>query len=440
MRSELLVLAMTESFARTWEALGEWLSTDVRVVEDEAQLANTGAFAIIVAAAGEEGRAIDRLPRLLSLVDPAPVAVVGSEPGHRIAVRVVQSGAREYMALPGDLDVLRGWLEECQRLARGREHAARTQSGFDFSGMLGQSEGLRAALERASRVIPREVATVLITGETGTGKELLAEAIHTNSPRADRPFIAVNCAAIPATLLEAELFGFEAGAFTDARAAKPGLFEAANGGTLFLDEIGDLPLDLQAKILRVLEDHTVRRLGSVRPIALDVRLIAATYARLDLAVAQGRFRQDLFYRLHVVPIHLPPLRERGEDVLLLAEHFLRVLSARHDLRPPRLNERFRSALLAHDWPGNIRELRNTIERALLLSDGALDAAHLLTSASQAASHAAGKLPFPATLDAISQAAVRMAMEATGGNKKAAADLLGISRTRLYRLLNELPTS
>ena len=435
MRSELLVLALSDSFSETWKSLGEWLGAEVRSVRTEAELRPESAFALLVAAAGEEGRAIDLVPRLLAFSGVPPIAVVGSEAHHRIAVRVVQSGGREYFALPPDLDVLRGWLEECRRLAGERGSAAIARSGFDFAGMIGESEGLRAALERATRVIPRDVATVLVTGETGTGKELLAEAIHRNSPRANRPFIAVNCAAIPATLLEAELFGFEAGAFTDARAPKPGLFEAANGGTLFLDEIGDLPLDLQAKILRVLEERTVRRLGSVRTVALDVRLIAATHAHLDVAVEQGRFRRDLYYRLHVVPIELPPLRERGDDVILLAEHFLRVLSRRHDLKMPRLNERVRNALLVHDWPGNIRELRNVIERALLLGDGTLAVEHMFERSARASISTGEHLPFPATLDAISRSAVRMAMTATGGNKKAAADLLGISRTRLYRLLD-----
>ncbi len=435
MRTELLVLALSESFSATWADLGAWLGAEVRRVTDEAGLVASRAFALIVSAGGEEAEAIDRLPKLLALPDLPPLAVVGSETHHRIGVRVVQSGARDYLALPGDYDVLRGWLEECQRLAQARAPAGPADGAFDFSGIVGSSGELKAALDRAARVIPRADATVLITGETGTGKELLAEAIHVNSPRAGRPFIAINCAAIPASLLEAELFGFEAGAFTDARAAKPGLFEAADGGTLFLDEIGDLPVELQAKVLRVLEERTVRRLGSVRTVELDVRIVAATHARLDEAVQRGTFRQDLFYRLHVVPIELPPLRERTGDIILLAEHFLRELARRHGMRLPRLNERVRSALLAHTWPGNIRELRNVIERALLLGDGGLHVDDLFMRPSRAHAGGEDRLPFPATLDEISTAAVRMAMAATAGNKKAAADLLGISRTRLYRLLD-----
>ena len=286
----------------------------------------------------------------------------------------------------------------------------------------------------ASRVTPHATANVLIGGETGTGKELIAHAIHFNGPRARAPFVDVNCAALPVHLVESELFGFEAGAFTDARTAKAGLLETANGGTLFLDEVGDLALDVQAKLLRAVDERRVRRLGATRSIPIDLRIIAASHVELGSAVAEGRFREDLFYRLNVFSIYLPPLRERGDDVLLLAEHFNTTLSQRHGVRPLVLDESARRLLLDHHWPGNIRELRNAIERSVLL--GRCDA--LLSPRTESRQRAAGTLPFPADMDAIQQAAARGMLERCRGNKSAAATALGISRKRLYALLHAGP--
>jgi transcriptional regulator with PAS, ATPase and Fis domain len=321
--------------------------------------------------------------------------------------------------------------------AAGGRLAAAERQAFDFTRIIGRSPQLRAALDRAARIIPHGKAAVLVTGETGTGKELMAQAIHYNGPRAAAPFVELNCNAIPPTLIESELFGHEKGAFTDARTAKPGLFEAADGGTLFLDEIGDLPLTLQGKILKALEEKEIRRVGAVRPRAVDVRIIAATHVDLVDAVKRGAFREDLYYRLSVIPIHLPPLRARGDDVLLLAEHFLRTLAGQYGMPVPALTPELRRALLAHAWPGNVRELRNGLERALLLSDGPIRADDLFHGPSTAASSRGGGdgvLPFPATLDEIERAAAFAMLERVDGNKSAAADGLGISRSRLYRLL------
>ncbi|HEX8361077.1 MAG TPA: sigma 54-interacting transcriptional regulator, partial [Longimicrobium sp.] len=316
----------------------------------------------------------------------------------------------------------------------GARLAASERTAFDFGRIIGRSPQLRAALDRAARIIPRDRATVLITGETGTGKELLAQAIHYNGPRAAAPFVELNCAAVPAGLLETELFGHERGAFTDARTAKPGLFEAADGGTLFLDEIGELPLTLQGKILKALEEKEVRRVGAVRGRVVDVRIVAATHVDLAAAVARREFREDLFYRLNVIPLHLPPLRERGEDVVLIAEHFLRSLAAQYDLEAPALGPELRRALVVHSWPGNVRELRNGLERALLLGDGGLDPADLFPTPPAPAQTGTGTIPFPASLAEIERAAATAMLERFEGNKSAAADALGISRSRLYRLL------
>jgi transcriptional regulator with PAS, ATPase and Fis domain len=247
--------------------------------------------------------------------------------------------------------------------------------------------------------------------------------------------VEINCAAIPANLLESELFGHEKGAFTDARSAKPGLFEAAHGGTLFLDEIGHLPFELQGKVLKAIEEKRIRRVGAVAMKEVDVRIIAATHVDLTSAVARGEFREDLFYRLSVVPIHLPPLRERGEDVLLLARHFLLSLGEQYGIAPPPLTPEMRGTLLAHRWPGNVRELRNALERALLLGEATLTSGDLFHRPVASAA-SSGPLPFPAPLAEIERAAARVMLDRFGGNKKAAADALAISRSRLYRLLDD----
>jgi DNA-binding NtrC family response regulator len=433
------ILSLSESFASLWTELAAALGAEAIVTDGPLDVLRTETFAaVVVSAAGVE----DKAAKVLGEVRAAgleEVAVVGAVSDHRFAVSLLRAGASEYFALPPDLQLLRSWLgERVERqtaMVRAQAMSEAARQHYDFSRLVGESAQLRAALDRASRVIPHGSATVLVTGETGTGKELLARAIHYNGPRRGQPFVEINCSAIPATLLEAELFGFEAGAFTDARAAKPGLFEAAHGGTLFLDEIGDLPVDLQAKLLKVLDGMEIRRLGSVRPVRVDVRVIAATHADLAAAVREGRFREDLFYRLHVVPIHLPPLRDRGEDVLLLATHFLAEFCAAYGVARPVLNGDARGVLLRHTWPGNVRELRNSIERAVLLGSGTLEPSDLLDNSGLQVPSA---IPFPAKMDEIEQMAARVMVERLGGNKSAAAEALGISRSRLYRLLDHEP--
>jgi DNA-binding NtrC family response regulator len=395
---------------------------------------------VLLVVAGVEEAAEPLVQRLRGVLAPAtPLLVVGALPEHRLAVSLMQAGASSYLALPADLDFLRSHLSELRRRARvssDRDRLAEAErAAFDFSRIVGRSPGMRGALRRAARIIPHEHATVLLTGETGTGKELLAQAIHYNGPRAAAPFVELNCAAIPANLLESELFGHEKGAFTDARSARPGLFEAAHGGTLFLDEIGNLPFELQGKILKAVEEKWIRRTGAVATRVVDVRIIAATHLDLVLAVRDGTFREDLYYRLSVIPIHLPPLRERGDDVLLLAEHFLRTLAQQYRLPAPALGPQLRESLLEHPWPGNVRELRNALERALLLGDGGLSPEDLFPVSVRPAAGAGPVLPFPARLSRIEGVAARAMLARLDGNKSAAAEALGISRSRLYRLLN-----
>jgi len=398
-----------------------------------------GTAVLLILAGGAEGAALD----LLAELPPAgaPIYLVGATADHRVAAAAVQRGARDYFALPEDFDVLRRSLEREAREANGRVEAGRfaevERSAIGFDTILGRSAALRQTLDQAARVAAHRDVTVLIGGETGTGKELLARAIHYGGPRAPQPFVEINCAAIPATLLESELFGHERGAFTGAIAAKPGLFELAHGGTLFLDEIGSMPLELQPKLLRALESRTIRRVGGQQGRQVDVRVIGATHADLAAAAARGEFREDLFYRLNVVALTLPPLRDRDGDIELLAETFLARIATGYGLPVPALTPDLRGALRAHPWPGNVRELRNAIERALVLSPrGTLRAEELLPAPARVTAKGdGGVLPFPATLDVLIRSAAHAMLALAGGNKSEAARRLGISRPRLQRLLD-----
>jgi two-component system response regulator HydG len=367
-----------------------------------------------------------------------PWIFIGAAADHRIAASAVQRGARDYFALPDDLDVLRRSLEREGREVSGRVEAGRfaevERRAHGFETILGRSSSLRQSLDQAARVAAHRDVTVLIGGETGTGKELLARAIHYESPRAAEPFVEVNCAAIPGNLLESELFGHEKGAFTGAISSTAGLFELAHGGTLFLDEVATLPVELQPKLLRALESREIRRVGGQQTRQVDVRVIAATHADLRSAVSRGLFREDLFYRLNVVALTLPPLRDREGDVELLAETFITRIATSYGLPVPPLSPELRGALREHAWPGNVRELRNAIERALVLSPhGTLRAEEL--GMRREVLPLGGTLPFPTTLAALTRAAAVAMLQLTRGNKSEAARRLGISRPRLQRLLD-----
>jgi len=306
-------------------------------------------------------------------------------------------------------------------------------AGVDDSLLIGGSEALvrlRSQVERVARV----AAPVLIWGESGSGKELTAQSIHLRSQRAGAPFIPINCGAIAPTLIQSELFGYERGAFTGATRGKAGLIEAAHGGTLFLDEIGDLPRELQANLLRFLQEKTICRLGSTRHIRVDVRVVAASHVQLQQAVSQGNFREDLYYRLAVLPVTVPPLRERRDDLVPLAEHFFHLHA---DERSPRLtgfSSQAVAAMLDHAWPGNVRELINRVRRALVMADGRL------ITPQDLGLDAAAAIPSPAALDDTrmrsESAAVRECLLRSGRNVSRAARDLGVSRTTMYRLLSK----
>ena len=301
-------------------------------------------------------------------------------------------------------------------------------AGAKFEGIVGLSEPLLHALGHAARVAPTD-STVLITGESGTGKELIARAIHKRSRRANGPFICVNCAAIPQSLIASELFGHEKGAFTGATERRLGRFELANRGTMFLDEIGDIATDTQLALLRVLQEREFERVGGRQTMSVDVRVIAATNRDLKAAVDAGTFRLDLFYRLNVFPVRVPPLRERKDDIPLLAQAFLDGFSKSLDLPQAGMTRRAKDALLGYDWPGNVRELRNILERAVILSErGLIDRCHLSLETSPPAFN-----PSAASTDlsVIERETIRRVMLECKGNKSRAAKRLGLSRTQLY---------
>jgi two-component system response regulator HydG len=321
-----------------------------------------------------------------------------------------------------------------------------TVDGADaFATVVGKSATLTTAIRLARRVSSRGGANVLLIGETGTGKEVFARAIHNASPRVNSPFVAVNCAAIPAQLLESELFGHERGAFTDARQKKQGLLELARDGTLFLDEVSSLPLDLQPKLLRALEERRVRRVGGFDEIEIRCRVTTASNVPLEELVEDGSFREDLFYRLNVLRLAIPPLRDRAGDVLVLAEHFLKELALSQGLASVTVTPQACAMLEEHSWPGNVRELKNVLERALVMCEGGeIDAHHLALGTRSARPRegemtAAGVIHVPSvgrTLRSVEAELVRMTLRLTGGNKSAAARVLGISRPTLHRKIEE----
>jgi DNA-binding NtrC family response regulator len=436
--NRLVVLSLSDSFSSMWPTLAEQVGLAYTPIEAPAGFDRlTGAVGVIAGGGAEEE--LEAALRQTAGRDGGAIeiAAVGARADHRLAASLVRAGAATYFALPEDMRVLNSWLRDRAEALRadGRrlEFAASEASKYRFEGVLGESAALRAALARAARIIPHASVTVLLTGETGTGKELVARAIHYNGPRRGAPFVDINCAAIPEQLLESELFGHEKGAFTGATVGKPGLFELANGGTLFLDEIGHLPLVLQGKLLRALEERTIRRVGGTRAMTIDVRVIAATHVELAAAVARREFREDLFHRLNVVPIELPALRARRDDIPLLARHFLSRFAREYGIPLPTISADGERALARREWSGNIRELRNLMERTLLLTSKRMFDAEDFADTAPAPSD--DEIPFPATMAAISRAAARVMLAYCDGNKSEAARRLGISRPRLQRLLD-----
>ncbi len=362
------------------------------------------------------------------------------------AVQAMRAGASDFLVKPFDNERLRGAVAAALAAGRRLEEVAQCAGTIEESevsrALIGASGGLADVVRLLRRVAALD-ATVLIQGESGTGKELVARALHDSSPRLDAPFVSIDCSAIAPTLIESELFGFERGAFTGAHAQKKGLIESANGGTLFLDEIGDMPLDAQSRLLRVLQEREITRVGGRAPVAVDVRVVAATHRDMPQLVESGGFRLDLFHRLNVVPIRLPPLRERRQDIPGLVDHFLAKHASHHGLDAPALDDATLARLSSHAWPGNVRELENFVERAVIL--GAFDfsawAAHT-PKRTAPIEEAPADEPEPAVqtirqaVRAAERKAVVHALRHAGGNKAAAARMLGISYKTLFNKIHE----
>jgi DNA-binding NtrC family response regulator len=365
--------------------------------------------------------------------DPAPRVVLMTAFGSlESAIEAIRLGAYDYLTKPFRMEqasvAVRRAIDDRRLREENRRLRRAVDERYGFESIIGRSPAMQRIFEQVRAVAGSE-ASVLLIGESGTGKELVARAIHQNSARRDRPFVPVNCAAIPENLLESELFGHEKGAFTGADRRRKGLFAEANGGTLFLDEIGDIPLPLQAKLLRALQERTVRPVGGSQEIHLDVRVVSATHQDLTTMVAEGRFREDLYYRLAVIPLRLPSLRERGEDITILAMHFLERAAASLGKDLKGFDDEARAWLLGHRWPGNVRELENIVERAATLASGPLLGLGDLHIEFAAPTSAGSTRPTLAELEAEY---IQRVLDESKGDKVAAARILGVSVRTLQR--------
>ena len=438
----------------------------ILVVDDEpAQLELAGGFLkkrgfeTVLAESGEKAlRSFRDQPFDLVLTDQKMAGMSGLELVHAVralnpetavivmtaygtietAVSAIKAGAADYLTKPLNLDELLYRIEQVRErhrlLTENRELREALQSRHRIEGIIGESGQMLEVVSLVRRVAPSE-ASVLIRGESGTGKELIAKAIHFASPRAAGPLIRINCAALPETLLESELFGHEKGAFTGALATRKGRFELADGGTLFLDEIGDLPMHLQAKLLRVLQEREFERVGSSQSIRVNVRILSATHRDLEALLKAGQFREDLYYRLNVVTILLSPLRERRQDLPLLIDHFLRVFAEKNGKRIRGFTHEARETLLRYDYPGNVRELENLVERAVVLTRDEViskDDLPLMVQPPEAAEERGGNLT--AAVEGMERQMIREALARSGGVQTRAAEMLGISERALrYKL-------
>lgn len=447
---------------------GHQVAAAASVAEQGALIESFSPDVLITDVILPDGNGLDVVPAILARHPEMPVIVLSAQNTLSTAVRATEQGAFEYLPKPFDLDELCRAVRD--GLRRKQAHSAASHATDDNGGMplIGRSPAMQEVYRTIARVVPNDLS-VLILGESGTGKELVARAIHDLGPRKAKPFIAVNMAAIPRELIEADLFGHERGAFTGAQSRVAGRFEQAAGGTLFLDEIGDMPMDAQTRLLRVLQSGEFTTVGGNRPIRADVRIIAATHKNLPDLIAASAFREDLYYRLNVIPVSLPPLRQRGEDVALLARHFLDI-AANEGLPRKRLDESGSARLVAHDWPGNVRELENLMRRLAVLSrhdvisaalvDQQLDAvndqplpsseAHFADEGLSLAieqylsnyfqRHGAALPPdglHDRMMETVERPLLRATMIAVKGNQIRAAKLLGINRNTLRKKLVDL---
>ncbi len=386
---------------------------------------------------------IEALTEIRKVSPYAPVLMMTAYASVKTAVEALKAGAFEYLTKPLDIEELKILIEKALEYYHLREEnlALRERLGdrFDFSRVIGKSRKMKEIFDLLAQVAPTD-ATVLILGESGTGKEVVANAVHHNSPRANQPFIKVACAALPEALLESELFGHEKGAFTGAVARREGRFQAAHRGTIFLDEVGEMTPATQTKILRVLQEKEFEAVGSTRTVKVDVRVIAATNKDLEKEVREGRFREDLYYRLNVVPVLVPPLRERREDIPDLAGHFLSVYRRKNKKEVKEISKKGLDLLIRYDWPGNVRELENCIERAVIIARGEViapaDFPPQIQSLGSEKEDSGIRLPSGVTLQEVEKALILKTLEDTGGNRSRAAEIMGINRRTLQNKLKE----
>ena len=444
----VLIVEDEENARRGYEALLQRWGLDVLGVPSaEDALARFSDYRPSVLIADVELPGIDGLTLLERLgdeLDSVPAIIITGKGSEERAVAAIEAGAFWYIEKPLKGAVLRALLNRALGKVHDQQQVAALRRQLREAGRIGELVGAAKPMQDVMRLVEQVApssASVLITGETGSGKEILARTLHQLSPRADRPFVAINCSAIPESLMESEIFGHERGAFTGAAERRIGCFELADGGTLLLDEIGEMPPPTQAKLLRVLEDRKVRRLGSKTETPVDVRVLAATNKDPEQAVAHGVLRQDLYFRLNVFHINLPPLRDRKEDLGPLVEHILRDLNAKHSRQVRGINSEVSELFHSYTWPGNVRELRNVLERAVIVCDreligrGHLPSDFGRTHAAAASELSSLRFPVGTTVDAMERELITQTLAATN-NKTRAAELLGISLKTLHNKLKE----
>jgi DNA-binding NtrC family response regulator len=445
----ILIVEDEENARKGYEALlHRWNYDVLGVGSGEDALARMGEFhpGVILADVELPGmNGIELLERLSAEKEGVPVIIITGRGSDERVVQAIESGAFWYIEKPLKPPVLKSLLDRLVAMLRDQRAVASLTRELRDAGKLGSLVGASKPMQEVMHQIEMaapSTAAVLITGETGSGKEMAARTIHQLSPRAERPFVAINCSAIPESLMESEIFGHERGAFTGAAERRLGCFELADGGTLLLDEIGEMPAPTQAKLLRVLEDHKVRRLGSKSETPIDVRVLAATNKDPQQAVSKGQLRQDLYFRLNVFHIHLPPLRDHKEDLPGLVDYLLKEVNAKHGRQVASVGAEVMDLFKSYPWPGNVRELRNVIERAAIASDrGTIGRAHLPSDFGHApvteSSELAGlRFPVGTTVDAAERELILQTLTATNQNKTRAAELLGISLKTLHNKLKE----
>jgi DNA-binding NtrC family response regulator len=445
----ILIVEDEENARKGYEALlRKWNYEVLGVGSGEDALAKFPEFrpGVILADVELPGmNGLDLLGHLGEEIQQIPVIIITGRGSDERVVQAIEAGAFWYIEKPLKPPVLKALLDRALGRSRDRKAVAALTRQLREAGkigvLVGASRGMQDVMRQVEMAAP-STASVLITGETGSGKEMVARSIHMLSPRADRPFIAINCSAIPESLMESEIFGHERGAFTGAAERRIGCFELADGGTLLLDEIGEMPAATQAKLLRVLEDHKVRRLGSKVETPVDVRVLAATNKNPEQAVADGHLRQDLYFRLNVFNIHLPPLRDHKDDLPLLIDNLLAEVSEKHGKKVAGVASDVMDMFKSYPWPGNVRELRNVLERAAIASDrGTVSRSHLPSEFGRAPAtitSGLGGLRFPVgtTVDAVERELILQTLSATSQNKTRAAELLGISLKTLHNKLKE----